>query len=435
LFVQYLSFIQDWRFLAVLPIVLALGRCFNTNNGSILIGWNDKQENKMTRKFFRRLINMSLALAVAFTGIASALAADGSLDLIFGTGGKVTTDFGIADDRGNAVAMQSDGKIFLAGNAYNGSTSDFALARYNRDGSLDTAFDTDGKVTTDFGRDRYDYGNAAAIQTDGKLIVAGHSANGSGLFDFALARYNSDGSLDTALDTDGKVTTDFGNHTDDYGYAATIQPDGKIVVAGYGYNDSGSDFALARYNSDGSLNTALDTDGKVTTDFGSIYDFGSSIALQPAGKIIVAGSSLNGNTNFDFALARYDVAASTNEMTVDIKPGRFPNRIELEKNVCKDDDNLYVAILTTSDFDALNVDTSSLKLGDPNLSGTASPLRSRARDVDGDGDMDMVLAFPLCQLVTDEALNKNSAELVLTGKALDGVNITGRDSVKVKIDD
>lgn len=119
------------------------------------------------------------------------------------------------------------------------------------------------------------------------------------------------------------------------------------------------------------------------------------------------------------------------EITIDIKPGRFPNRIKLTRNVCNDDDNLYVAILTTPDFDARTVDVSSLKLGDPNLSGTATPIRSRIRDIDLDGDKDMALTFTLCSIVTNGALNRSSTELVLTGKTLDGVSITGRDSVKV----
>ena len=130
-----------------------------------------------------------------------------------------------------------------------------------------------------------------------------------------------------------------------------------------------------------------------------------------------------------------DISVLVREVTIDIKPGRSPNRIELEKKICKDDDNLYVAILTTSNFDAQTVDVSSLKLGDPLLSGTARPVRSRIRDVNLDGTKDLALAFSLCDLVTNGALNASSSELVLTGRTLDGVNISGRDSVIVKADD
>jgi uncharacterized delta-60 repeat protein len=129
-------------------------------------------------------------------------------------------------------------------------------------GDLDITFDGDGKVTTDFGSNLYDRANSIAIQSDGKIVVAGESSNGSNP-DFALARYNSDGSLDTAFDGDGKVTTAVGSF-DDYANSVAIQSDGKIVVAGSSYNGSNTHFALSRYNSDGSLDTTFDGDGKVT---------------------------------------------------------------------------------------------------------------------------------------------------------------------------
>ena len=353
---------------------------------------------------------------------------DGSLDMTFDTDGKVTLDLG-GFDQGSAVVLQPDGKIVVAGTMQNlnFNTSDFALARFNSDGSVDNTFDSDGKVTTDFASSN-DIVSDVTIQQDGKIVIAGSSE-----FKFALTRYNSDGSLDTTFDTDGKVITDFGTGSapfeNDGGEAITLQPDGKIVAAG----SSNADFALARYNMDGSLDMSFDTDGKVTTDFGGL-DIGYAVAIQTDGKIVMAGSSSTG-IHPDIALARYDVGTSSNEVTIDVKPGRFPNRIDIEKNLCKDDDNLYVAILTTPDFDALTVDTSTLSLGDPNLNGIVNPVRNRARDVDLDGDMDLALAFSLCELVTHEALNTSSTELVLTGTTVDGVSIMGRDSVKVVRDD
>lgn len=137
--------------------------------------------------------------------------------------------------------------------------------------------------------------------------------------------------------------------------------------------------------------------------------------------------SLAGDVQIDLA----QISPSTTEVTIDIKPGRFPNRIKLRRNVCRDDDNVYVAILTTPTFNARTVDVSTLQLGDPNLSGKATPIRSRITDVDRDGDQDMGLTFTLCSIVTNGALNLSSTEMVLTGRTLDGVNFTGRDSVKV----
>ena len=225
---------------------------------------------------------------------------NGSLDTTFDGDGKVTTDFG-GSSVAYSIAIQSDGKIVVAGSAYNGSNNDFALVRYNADGSLDTSFGTGGKVTTPIGMSS-DRGYSVTIQPDGKIVVAGQSWNGSN-YDFALTRYNSDGSLDTTFDGDGKVTTAVGN-SDDEARGLAIQSDGKIVVAGYAYNGSNYDFALTRYNSNGSLDTTFDGDGKVTTAVGSFDDYVSSLAIQSDGKIVVAGYS--GNVRWDFALTRYN---------------------------------------------------------------------------------------------------------------------------------
>jgi uncharacterized delta-60 repeat protein len=218
-----------------------------------------------------------------------AAAAGGELDTSFDDDGMVTTDFGGLDEA-LGVAIQADGKIVAAGRGT--AVGDFALARYNRDGSLDTSFDGDGKVTTDFGSP-FDVALGVAIQPDGRIVAAGTAAGD----DFALARYNRDGTLDTSFDGDGKVTTDFGAMDAALG-APAIQPDGKIVAAGY--TTAGGDFALARYNRDGSLDTSFDGDGKVTTDFGSPFDVAAGVAMQPNGRIVAAGGD-----GGDFALARY----------------------------------------------------------------------------------------------------------------------------------
>ncbi len=210
------------------------------------------------------------------------------------------------------MTIDSNGKILVAGVASNGSNYDFALARYNPNGSLDTSFDTDGKVTTGI-LSSHDYGNAMTIDSSGKILVAGYASNGSN-DDFALARYNPNGSLDTSFDTDGKVTTDILS-SDDYGNAMTIDSNGKILVAGETYNGSNFDFALARYNPNGSLDTSFDTDGKVTTDISS-NDLGYAMTIDSNGKILVAGYAGNGS-NYDFALVRYgtpDVAVTTPNM-------------------------------------------------------------------------------------------------------------------------
>ncbi len=225
---------------------------------------------------------------------------NGSLDTAFGSGGKVTTAIGNGDDTASSLAIQADGKIVVAGRSYNGSNNDIALIRYNSNGSLDTAFGTGGKVTTAIGYG-IDLAYAVAIQTDGKIVVAGGSNNASNE-DFALVRYNSNGSLDTTFGTGGKVTTAIGNG-DDEASGLAIQADGKIVVVGGFKNGSNWNSVLARYNSNGSMDTTFGTGGKVTAAIGNGGDFANAVAIQPDGKIVAAGYSNNGS-NDDIALLR-----------------------------------------------------------------------------------------------------------------------------------
>ena len=219
----------------------------------------------------------------------------GKLDAFaFGNGGKVTTPIGSGTDTGSAVAVQSDGKIVVAGSSFNGSNDDFAVVRFNTDGSLDTGFGLGGKVTTSIGLSN-DEGKALVLQSDGKIVVAGESKIGTYL-DFAVVRFNTNGSLDTSFGTGGKVTTSIGS-SDDRGNAVALQSDGKIVVVGSSKNPDGSiDFAVVRYNASGSLDTSFGpagvfgAGGLVTTSITG-RDSGTAVALQSNGKIVVGGSS------------------------------------------------------------------------------------------------------------------------------------------------
>ena len=233
---------------------------------------------------------------------------DGSLDITFGGDGTVTTDFGTnAAERALEMALQADGKIVVAGSTIIGSNSDFALARYNADGSLDTTFSGDGRATLDFAGG-LDEARAVAIQPDGKIVAAGVAHDASQIrLDFALARYNPDGSLDTSFDGDGKVTIAFGANNITSADAVAIQPDGKIVAAGQAQvPPTGADFALARFNADGSLDTSFDGDGKVLTDFAGQPDIVRGMVLQTDGKIVVAGYADTSGGDRDFGLARYN---------------------------------------------------------------------------------------------------------------------------------
>ncbi|MGF1933640.1 MAG: putative Ig domain-containing protein [Nostoc sp. ChiQUE02] len=222
----------------------------------------------------------------AYTSVLSVVLLDASFD----SDGKVITDIGSGtSDTARSVVIQTDGKILVAGV----SSSNFAVVRYNSDGTLDTSFDSDGKVITDIGSKTSDTGRSIALQADGKILVAGVSSS-----NFAVVRYNSNGSLDTDFNTTGKVTTDIGDGTNDNAYSVTLQGDGKIIVAGVSINN----FALVRYDSNGSLDTSFGSNGIVTTDIGSkTTDTAYSVSVQADGKILVAGSSSS-----NFALVRYN---------------------------------------------------------------------------------------------------------------------------------
>jgi uncharacterized delta-60 repeat protein len=245
------------------------------------------------------LNQIAVTLFAQFSFI-SAQAQDGILDNTFSSDGMVKTSIGGIQDFGISVAIQSDGKILQGGYSYNGSNFDFALTRYNSNGTLDTGFDIDGIVTTDFAG-LYNEGRTVVVQADGKILLAGVTYNGSN-YDFAMARYNPDGSLDDSFGVLGKVKTDISG-SNDYVNSIIIQPDQKIIVGGTSYNGSEEDFTVARYNSDGSLDLSFSSDGITTIDFTNSIDTGISLSLQDDGKIVFGGWT-GDYPSSDFALVR-----------------------------------------------------------------------------------------------------------------------------------
>ncbi len=247
---------------------------------------------------------MILFFIAAFPLVQAQSAAPGDLDTTFGSGGKVTTDFNFSG--ASSVAVQADGKIVVAGSGEFGYS--IALARYHANGSLDNSFGNGGRVVT-FVRGRSS-ASGIAIQADGKIVIAGFSGSSSSVGSFVVVRYENNGSLDTSFDGDGKVIIDMGNFNS--ASDIVIQPDGKIVVVGRsGVIGTGNyAFAVARLNSDGSLDASFDGDGRVITSLGS-YSFGAAaVALQTDGKIIAAGNSGSTYSTADFALVRYNADGS-----------------------------------------------------------------------------------------------------------------------------
>jgi uncharacterized delta-60 repeat protein len=233
---------------------------------------------------------------------------NGTLDPTFGSGGSVLTDVSAAGsfDEARAVAIQPDGKILAAGSADASGGSDFAVVRYNRDGTLDRTFGTGGTALTDVsGAGRYDAAYAVAVQADGKILAAG-SADASGGSDFAVVRYNRDGTLDRTFGTGGKVVTDLAGT--DYAYAVALCGDGKILAAGSSDAGGSSDFALARYTGDGALDSRFGRQGMVLTDVSGVGsdDEARAVAVQADGDVVAAGrSNATPRADHDFALVRY----------------------------------------------------------------------------------------------------------------------------------
>ena len=231
-----------------------------------------------------KTLSFICVMIIAFVAV-SAVAAPGDLDLSFGNAGIVTTAIGSGSDLAKGVAVQSDGKIIAAGYSSNGSSNDFSVVRYNTDGTLDTTFNTTGKLTTDFGGD--DYANSIVLQSDGKIVVAGYTNNGS--YKIAVARYNTNGSPDSTFgpSASGKVTTISMGYS--IAYAVTVQSDGKIIVVG-GAGSVQGPLIIVRYNTDGSLDNTFNGTGANTVMYSQTGDFGYAVAVQNDGKIVVTGS-------------------------------------------------------------------------------------------------------------------------------------------------
>ncbi len=261
---------------------------------------------------FRTALVLGVALCFFAAVPPAAQAAPGDLDLTFGTDGVVLTAIGSADTA-RGVALQSDGKIVAAGECSVSAQVIFCLARYNSDGSLDTTFGSGGTVTTKMGTEVGDAEPAwdLAIQSDGKIVVAGSCFIGTSR-DFCLARYEGDGSLDTDFGAGGKVTTDFGGGYAE-AFAVALQGDGKIVAAGDCVPAVGliGRICLARYTSNGSPDPSFGSGGQVSDDLGR-FGFGGAIAVQADGKIVAGGFCGTGRPGDPalFCVARYTASGA-----------------------------------------------------------------------------------------------------------------------------
>jgi len=226
--------------------------------------------------------------------------ASGAVDGSFGFGGQVTTNVG-RTAQANALVVQPDGKLVAAGVTDNGTGGQFVLVRYMPNGALDETFGSGGAVTTAIGSD--DAARALVLEPNGRLVAAGVTRRG-GASNFALVRYLPDGTLDAGFGPGGVVTTDLSG--DDAATHLVLEPDGKLVAAGVSRRGGAGDFALVRYNRDGTLDGTFGAGGATTTDFGG-DDVATGLLLTPAGDVVAVGSTTAG-TGGSFALAQYTAA-------------------------------------------------------------------------------------------------------------------------------
>jgi uncharacterized delta-60 repeat protein len=278
--------------------------------GALTVRSTDPEETVMKKtKRSAVVTGFAIALAVMLAAPASA-AGPGDLDESYDYDGRVLADvFGGDHDSGYDVAVQPDGKAVVVGSRGGGAVrQNFALMRFNTNGSVDTSFASGGRTLTDFDGDD-DIARGVKVHSDGKIVVGGSARFGTRASDFAIARYTSDGKLDPTFAGNGKAATDFGGRDEVWDIA--IQPDGKIVTVGFaqwgpGNGSCTTDVAVARYLPDGHLDTTFSTDGKTTTGLGC-DDYGNAVAIAPDGKIVVVGDRVEDDEDRCFGCNDFDL--------------------------------------------------------------------------------------------------------------------------------
>lgn len=278
----------------------------------------------------------------------------GELDLSFGVDGFIITELGESFDGITSMAIQEDGKIVAVGYSYGATHSDFGIARYNIDGSLDNTFSLDGKLVFDFDT-TFSIPYSVVVQADNKIVVGGFATlNDTSIADcFALARLNSDGSLDDGFGDGGIIKLYIGTTHLDIIYSLLIQPDGKILAAGTSYSDHNGLFVVTRFNSDGTLDNSFSGDGITTTDIYDDTEVIFSITRQSDGKILAGGYTFKDEIP-EYALVRYNENGDIDESFGDdgIVVISIGTDFDLITSVIIQPDNKIIASGYSSDFDS-----------------------------------------------------------------------------------
>lgn len=361
---------------------------------------------------------------------------DGQRDASFGVNGIRTTDFFGSWDFVHALTVQPDGKIVAAGEVkfsplvnLSSNYMSVGLARYHPDGQLDLSFGEGGKVHTEFFDEQGNVQHAAAssvvLQDDGKILLGGHVLRDDQTRrrNVMLARYLPDGSLDPRFGVGGRVETNL-ERVDDAGNSVLLQPDGKIVVAAnhatinsFSTVSDDRNFLVQRYHPNGALDPAFGSAGSVVTEFGTGFDSASAILQQADGKLLAAGSAAGG-----FGLARYLNPAPI-AVAIDIQPRAEPNTVNLGSG-----GKVAVAILGSAEFDATTVDPATVTLASamPALKGK-DRLMVSTDDVNRDGFMDLLVHMEIEVLY----LQASDTTAIVEGRTMGGVPFRGADTLRV----
>jgi uncharacterized delta-60 repeat protein len=251
-------------------------------------------------RLFKLLLPGFLGAMLTLISFATVSASGpGDLDTTFNHTGVVTTTLDGKNIQGTSVAIQPDGKILVAGNSKYPEKQNFVLARYQPDGQMDTTFNFTGMVTAPLGNG-YLFGSDVAIQSDGKIIVAGTDDFQSGKFQIAAVRYEPNGSLDPIFGNGGVLTTSIlKSNGNDFGNAVALQPDDKILIAGRLYTES----VVLRYTVTGTLDSTFNGNGIVTNAIGQLSEGFDLIATN--NKIVMVGVLEESESNF--LITRHDM--------------------------------------------------------------------------------------------------------------------------------
>ncbi|HEX6125097.1 MAG TPA: FG-GAP-like repeat-containing protein [Pyrinomonadaceae bacterium] len=287
-------------------------RTFGTNGKTLTtMGVGPAEIQKVLVQTDGRIITVGYAQNAGSAVRQFALArytVNGVLDTTFGTGGRVFTTIAGGNAYAYDAAIQANGRIVVGGMLDTGSRRSSVIARYNSNGTLDTSFSGDGVLVYNYDATSSDHVTSVVMQPDGKILAASHSIieiGGSPVYSFFISRLHSGSAFDTTFNGTGKTLGEFGNFTTG-NVKIGLQPDGKIVAAGPGGNGSNIDFAAIRFNANGGFDATFGNGGRVYTNFNG-NDVARSLAMLPDGRFVIAGyNGSSGDTSL--MLVRYTAA-------------------------------------------------------------------------------------------------------------------------------